>query len=247
MTVLITGGTKGVGRACALRFAAPGRDVFINYHADERAAAAAADAIRERGARPHLLRADLSTPDGMRSMMDRVVANADHLDVIVHCAVDTSAVGGALDIDAGAFAAALQCNGVAVLTLAQMSLPLLRRGSSIVFVTSYGAQGAVPGYVGVGAPKALGEVLAKYLAVELAPLGIRANCVMGSAMDTDAIRSALPPGTAEERLRAAARDNPSGRRIEIDELVDAIEFLCSDRATMIQGQRLVVDGGYYLR
>ncbi|WP_063001574.1 SDR family oxidoreductase [Nocardia mikamii] len=247
MTVLITGGSKGVGRACALRFATPGRDVFINYHADDSAAATAAAAVRERGAQPHLLQADLSTPDGMHSMMDGVAAKADHLGVVVHCAVDTSAVGGALDVDPRAFAAALQCNGIAVLTLTQLALPLLRRGSSIVFVTSHGAPAPVPGYVGVGAPKALGEVLAKYLAVELPPLGIRANCVMGSAMDTAAISSALAPGAAEERLRVAARDNPSGRRIEIDELVDAIEFLCSDRATMIQGQRLVVDGGYYLR
>jgi enoyl-[acyl-carrier protein] reductase III len=70
---------------------------------------------------------------------------------------------------------------------------------------------------------------------------------MGSAMDTDAIRSALPSGEAEARLQRAAELNPSGRRIEIEELVDAIEFLASNKATMIQGQRLIVDGGFYLR
>lgn len=247
MSVLITGGTKGVGRATALRFAQPGTDVFINYHADAAAADVTAAEVTSRGARAHLIKSDVTTAEGVKAILRAVGDTTDHLDVVVHCAVNTSNPGSALTLDPTAFAEAVHANGSAILTLAQCALPFMTAGGSIIFVTSRGSHAVVPGYVAVGAPKALGEILIKYLAVELAPLGIRANSVMGSAMDTDALRSALPPGEAEARLRAAAESNPSGRRIEIDELVDAIEFLVSDRARMIQGQRLTVDGGFYLR
>lgn len=247
MSILVTGGSKGVGRATALRFAQPGVDVFINYHADDAAAEDTAAAIAARGASPHVIKADVRTVEGVRSIFRSVEAVTDRLEVVVHCAVDTSMPGPALELDPIAFADAVQANGSAVLTLTQSAFPLMSSGASVIFVTSRGSHAVVPGYVAVGAPKALGEILIKYLAVELAPLGIRANCVMGSAMDTDAIRSALPPGEAEARLLKAADMNPSGRRIEIDELVDAIEFLVSDQARMIQGQCLTVDGGYYLR
>lgn len=247
MSILVTGGSKGVGRETALRFARPGTDVFVNYHADDSAAETTAAAIADRGARPHLIKSDVRTVEGVTAILQSVAAVTERLDVVVHCAVDTSMPGPALTLDPHAFASAVQANGSAVLGLTQSALPLMRAGGSIIFVTSRGSHAVVPGYAAVGAPKALGEILIKYLAVELAPLGIRANCVMGSAMDTDALRSALPPGEAEARLRVAAETNPSGRRIEIAELVDAIEFLASDGARMIQGQRLVVDGGYYLR
>ena len=203
--------------------------------------------VTERGAIAHLIKSDMGTLEGAQQVIDLVLAKTDRLDLLVHCAVDTTAGGAALEFDLVAFARAVQCNGSAMLALAQGLLPVLCRGSSLIFVTSLGSRAAVPGYVGVGAPKALGETIMTYLAVELAPRGVRANTVMGSAMDTDAIRSALPAGEAEARLQRAADLNPSGRRIVIEELGDAIEFLASNKAIMIQGQRLTVDGGFYLR
>ncbi|WP_433503135.1 SDR family oxidoreductase [Pseudonocardia halophobica] len=86
-----------------------------------------------------------------------------------------------------------------------------------------------------------------FLAVELAPLGVRANTVSASTSNTEALRSVLTHEEAEERLARAAALNSSGRRVEIDEVVDAVEFVCSDRATMMQGQRLTMDGGFHLR
>jgi enoyl-[acyl-carrier-protein] reductase (NADH) len=150
-------------------------------------------------------------------------------------------------MDADDFSRAVQCNGSALLPLVQSALPLFRPGSAIVFVSSRGSQVAVAGYGAVGIPKALGEALAMYLAVELAQLGVRLNTVAASTLDTSSLRSILSEDRAKKWLQQSAERNPSGRRVELSEVVDAIEFLCSDRATMIQGQRLNVDGGFYLR
>jgi enoyl-[acyl-carrier protein] reductase III len=247
VAILVTGGTKGLGRATALRFARTNVDVFVNYHADEDAAQRTAEEITRQGARPHLVRADLGSVEGARTVVNSVAAVTDRLDQLVHCAVDTSLRGPILEMDPARFARATQCNGSALLPLVQSALPLLRPGSSVVFVTSHGSQATVSGYGAVGVPKLLGEGLVRYLAVELAPYGVRANMVAASTLDTQALHSVLTPERAKKWLDKAAERNPSGRRVEVEEVVDAIEFLCSERATMIQGQRLNVDGGFYLR
>jgi len=247
VTILVTGGTKGLGRATALRFATPGVDVFLNYHSDTAAAERTAGEVNERGASAHLVRADLGTIEGVMSLMAMVADATDRLDQLVHCAVDASMRAPLLEMTPEDFARAVQCNGSALLPLVQSALPLFRRGSAVVFVSSRGSQSAVAGYGAVGIPKALGEALVMYLAVELAPLGVRVNTVSASTLDTDALRSILSEERALKWLERSAERNPSGRRVELSEVVDAIEFLCSDRATMIQGQRLNVDGGFYLR
>jgi enoyl-[acyl-carrier protein] reductase III len=247
MSILVTGGSKGLGRATAIRFARPGVDVFVNYHSDKEAAEKTAAEIREKGAQAHLVRADVGTVDGARAAVAAVAEVTDRLDQLVHCAVDTSMRGPILEMDAHRFAQAVQCNGAALLPLVQSAMPLFRRGSAVVFVTSRGSQVAVQEYGAVGVPKMLGEVLMTYLAVELAPLGVRANTVSASTLDTEALRSVLSEEGARKWLERAAAKNPSGRRVELSEVVDAIEFLCSDQSVMIQGQRLNVDGGFYLR
>ncbi|MDF2444704.1 MAG: enoyl-[acyl-carrier protein] reductase [Subtercola sp.] len=243
----MTGGTRGLGKATALRFAAPGTDVFVSFRSNEAAAAQTAKEIADRGATPHLICADLGSVDGAVATISAVAAVTDTLDHLVHCAVDTSINGPLLDMDLGRFESALQCNGWSLLALVKEAKALLQRGSSVVFVTSRGSQLAVAGYGAVGPAKSLGEALIKYLAVELAPLGIRANSVSASTLDTDSLRSVLSEDRAAKWLDRAAARNPSGRRVELSEVVDAIEFLCSDRAAMIQGQRLNIDGGFYLR
>jgi enoyl-[acyl-carrier protein] reductase III len=247
VSILITGGSKGLGRAIAVRFAQRGDEVFINYHSDDASAAATAAAVEAAGGKAHLVKADVSTIEGAYATVDVVAATTGRLGQLVHCAVDTTVRGPVLEMDPFAFAKALQCNASALIPLVQRALPLFHRGSSVIFLTSRGSQAVVAGYGAVGVPKAMAEVLIQYLAVELAPLGVRANCVAASAMDTDALRAVLTEEEAQARLKRASELNPSGRNIELDEVVDTIEFLASDRAVMVQGQRLNVDGGFYLR
>jgi enoyl-[acyl-carrier protein] reductase III len=244
MAVLITGGTKGIGLAIARRFAKPRADIFMAYRNDDSAAATACQEIIALGARAHAVKADVSTPMGARRLMDEVAARTDRLDLIVHGAVKVL-VGPILDLDADAFADAITLNGTSLVFVVQAALPLLRRGSSIVFLSSRGSRQVVPAYGAIGAGKALAEALVRYLAPELAPRGVRINCVAPGTLDTEAVRNLFGEGT-DAFLASEAAANPSGRNIAHDDYTGLFAFLAGPEASMIQGQVIFVNGGQYV-
>ena len=244
MSLLITGGSKGIGRGIAERFAAPGVDVCINYAHDDAAAEQAKLALEEKGARVHLIKGDVSTPGGVQEVVKAAGTAVDRIDQLVHCAVRPASYP-ALEIPPEEFEACVRLNGSALLWLVQAALPLLGRGSSVFFLSSRGAKVAVPNYVGIGASKALAEALVRYLAVELAPHGIRVNTVCASALLTDAFRAVIP--NPDERFAAAAKANPSGRNLTFEDVANAVYFLASPEAEMITGRELFIDGGLYTK
>jgi enoyl-[acyl-carrier protein] reductase III len=243
MSILITGVSKGIGRAIAEEFATDGVDVFINYHADDDAAHATAAAVEAAGGTPHLVKGSVATPEGARAVLDAVASQTDRLDQLVHAAVDPLS-GTAIDMDAERFTDAVKLNGLGLLYVTQAASPLLGRGSTVFFLSSRGSSVVVPNYSALGTSKALGEALVRYLAKELAPRGIRVNTVSAGPLDTSAIRAVIP--NAEERLAAAAAANPSGRGLEFNDVTQAVRWLSSDGASMVQGQLVFVDGGLYL-
>jgi len=244
MAVLITGGTKGVGLAIAKRFAKPDVDIFMAYLRDDASAAAACREIESLGARPHAIKADVGSPDGARSLLSKVAANADRLDVLVHCAVRVL-VGSILDADPIEFARAVTLNGTSLVFIVQAARPLLKRGSSVIFLSSRGSRQIVPAYGAIGAGKALAEALARYLVPELAPLGVRINCVAPGTLDTEAVRSLFGEET-DSFLASEAAGNPSGRNVMHDDYTGLVAFLASPEASMIQGQVVFVNGGQYV-
>jgi NAD(P)-dependent dehydrogenase (short-subunit alcohol dehydrogenase family) len=244
VAILVTGGTKGIGLAIALRFSHPGNDVFVNYHSDKAAAAEAARRIEERGATAHPVQADVGTTEGVRALMSVVAEGADHLDQLVHCAVRV-VPGPALDADPEEFAAAVQLNGTALQHLVQAALPMFRPGSTVFFISSRGGRAVLPGYASVGVAKALGESLVRYLATELAPWGVRINAVAPGAVDTEAFRAVFGDAS-EDVLAQSAATNPSGRLVSDDDYTALVEFLSRPEAAMIQGQVIFVNGGQNL-
>ena len=244
MSILVTGGTKGIGLAIARRFAKPRVDVFLNYRADETAAERARVEIDALGARCHVIRGDVGTPAGAAAVLDEVRAKTDRIDQLVHCAVKVLP-GPLLEIDPVGFTDAINLNGTAMVYLVQAARPLLRSGSTVFFLSSRGSRVPLPNYAAVGAGKSLAESLVRYLALELAPLGVRANCVAPGAVDTDALRQVYGDRT-DEVLRQSAAANPSGRNVTDDDYCSLIEYLASPGAAMIQGQVVFVNGGSYL-
>jgi enoyl-[acyl-carrier protein] reductase III len=244
MTVLVTGGSSGIGRAVAERWAGLGHDVVINYHANDAAADETAAAVADAGGKPHLVKADVGTADGVAAVVDGVREVTDSLDLYVHCAA-LAVTGAALTIDPAKLAHAIAVNGTSLVPLTQGLLPVLQRGSSLVYVSSLGARMFVPSYVALGPAKSLGEALIRYLAVELAPHGVRANTVSAGPLDTPAFRTMFGD-QAQARLDGAAKANPSGRGLELSDVVAAIEWISSPAASMVQGQTLMVDGGISL-
>lgn len=239
MAILITGGSKGIGRGVAERFAADGAHVIIGYSHDDEAAASAQAAVAERGGRCTLVKADLSTPDGLDVLVRGVNAATDHLDQIVHGAV-RAVKTMALDMSADDFAKVVWVNGSVFLSLVQGLRPLLAAGSSIFFISGRGAKLVVPEYVAIGAPKALAEALVRYLAVELAPAGIRVNSVSPSSVLTDSIR--VIRADADARFAALAAKNPSGRNIEPADVGALIHHLSSADLSLATGRDYVLDG-----
>jgi len=236
VNVFITGGSRGIGRAIALRFARDGASrVAIGYLRNDRAAEEAADELRALGAEVVLVRGNVTSARVLEE-----VAALGPLDVLVHNAA-TGVIRPALETEDKHWDWTVNANARALLQLARVAAPQMPPGSSIVAISSLGAQRVLENYILVGASKAALESLVRYLAVELAP-GIRVNAVSGGVVETGALEH-FP--NREEMLKAGA-SNPVGRLVTPDDIAGAVAFLCSPDADMVRGQTLIVDGGFSL-
>ena len=237
-SVLVTGGSRGIGRETALRFAEEGATkVAIGYLRNDRAAEETAEELRIRGAEPVLVRGNVAS-----ERVAREVAELGALDVLVHNAA-TGVIRPALETEDKHWDWTLAANARALLSLTRAAAPAMSEGSSIVAISSLGAQRVLENYVLVGTSKAALEAVVRYLGVELAPRGIRVNAVSGGVVETGALEH-FP--NREEMLQAGRQRTPAGRMVEARDLADAVLFLASPRASMIVGQTLVVDGGFSL-
>ena len=237
-SVLVTGGSRGIGKAIALRFAALGAvRVAIGYLRSDAAAEVTAEELRALGAEPVLVRGNVSS-----ERVQAEVADLGPLDVLVHNAA-TGVIRPALETEDKHWDWTLAANARALLALTRVAAPQMPAGSSIVGISSLGAHRVLENYTLVGTSKAALEALVRYLAVELAPRGIRVNAVSGGVVETGALDH-FP--NREEMLRAGA-DNPAGRLVSPEDIAGAVTFLCSPEAEMIRGQTLIVDGGFSLR
>jgi enoyl-[acyl-carrier protein] reductase III len=236
-SVLVTGGTRGIGKTIALRFAHDGAArIALGYLRNDRAAEETAAEVRDAGAEPMLVRGNVAS--------DRTVQEfAAHgpWDVVVHNAA-TGVVRTVLETEDKHWDWTLNANARALLSLTRACAPTMERGSSIVAVSSLGSTRVLENYVLIGTSKAALEAVVRYLAVELAPRGIRANTVSAGVVETDALEY-FP--NKEDRLRSVER-TPAGRLVEPKDVAAAVAFLCSNDAQMILGQTLVVDGGFSL-
>ena len=237
-SVLVTGGSRGIGREIALRFADEGATrVAIGYMRNDTAAEAVAAELRERGADVVLVRGNVSST----RVADEVAALGP-LDVLVHSAA-TGVARPALETEDKHWDWTLNANARALLSLTRAAAPSMPQGSAIVAISSLGSVRVLENYVLVGASKAALESVVRYLGVELAPRGIRVNAVSGGVVETDAL-SAFP--NRDEMLRAARERTPAGRMVEARDIADAVLFLAGPNAQMICGQTIVVDGGFSL-
>jgi enoyl-[acyl-carrier protein] reductase III len=236
LNVFVTGGSRGIGRAIALRFARDGAQrVAIGYLRNDTAAEQTAAELRELGAEVTLVRGNVTS----QRVLDDVAALGP-LDVLVHNAA-TGVIRPALETEDKHWDWTLNANARALLQLARVAAPSMPDGSSIVALSSLGAQRVLENYVLVGTSKAALESLVRYLGVELAPR-VRVNAVSGGVVETGALEH-FP--NREEMLKAGAA-NPVGRLVTPEDIAGAVAFLCSADADMIRGQTIIVDGGFSL-
>ena len=238
-SVLVTGGTRGIGKVIALRFAELGAaKVAISYLRNDRAAEETAEEIRALGAEPLALRGNLGDPEKAAAVVERAGA----LDVLVANAA-TGVIRPVLELTEKHWDWTLNANARSLLTLARHAARDMQAGGSIVAISSLGASRVLDNYALVGTSKAAIEALVRYLAVELAPRGIRVNAVSAGLVETAAL-DYFP--NRDEMLRFYRARTPAGRLVEPPDVADAVAFLASPEADMIRGQTVVVDGGYSL-
>lgn len=238
-SILVTGGTRGIGLAISLRFARAGSRVIANYLRNEKAA----ENLKEIASRERLAillsRADVSSESGLEILGQSLKEIGSPLSGLVHCAA-TGVHRPIEELTIRHFDWTHGLNVRAFFGLVKLLLDHFSKGSSIVAVSSWGAVRAMPLYSLVGSSKGALEALARHLAVELAPRGIRVNILRAGAVLTD-VWNAIPNG--EERLAETIRRTPAGRLTTAEEVAYGAQFLCSDAASGIVGQTLVLDGG----
>ena len=233
---IVTGGTRGIGRATALALAAAGAAVTVNFRSDQAAASAAVAALEQAGAAATAVRADVTDPDDVRRLFAEARAAHGPPDVLV-ANVGVPGFGPVDDVGPDEFERVFGAITRATFVLLQEGARQLADGGSIVVVSSGAAVTPGPGGGLYGAAKAAIDFWGTTLAKELGPRGIRVNSVMPGLTDTDGM--ILPP----EQADALVARTPLGRLGRPEEVADVIAFLAGDGARWVTGQRFAADGG----
>jgi enoyl-[acyl-carrier protein] reductase III len=240
---LVTGSSRGIGRACALRLAEAGADVIVNYVTSQAAAQEVAEKIQRLGRRAALVKGDVSEWDDVQAMVGFVREKFGRLDILV----SNAASGGfrpLLEANARHFEAAMNTNVRALMYLVQAAKDLLPRRegrSRVIALSSHGSHRPLPAYGLIGASKAALESMVRQLAFELGGQGVNCNVVLAGLVPTDSTRAL--PGAEEIFAGAKAKSLVGGRLVAPEDVANAVLFLASPLADLVQGQTLVVDGG----
>ena len=239
---LVTGGSRGIGKAIALELARQGADVAFNYLRNHQAARQTEEELQALGVQTCRVRAHVGDAESIRRLFAEVQKQFGRLDILVNNAA-SGVQRSALELEEKHWDWTLDVNARGPWLCSKEAVPLMKEGGVIINITSLGSQRVLPYYLAVGASKAALEALTRYLAVELAPQGISVNAVAGSVVETEALDH-FP--NREEMVAEAAQHTPAGRMVTPEDIAGLVAFLCTPDASMIRGQVIVVDGGYSL-
>lgn len=235
---LVTGGSRGIGKAVSLNLARRGSNVVIAYLRNRSAAEETVGLLEGEGVKAVAVRANVGDEAKLDGLFDSVDEMFGHLDIFISNAA-TGVIKPVEELDERAWRWTMDANARALLLGARRASSLMTDGGSMIAMSSGGSTRVLPGYAVVGASKAAIEALVRYLGVELAPR-IRVNAVSPGVVDTDALKH-FP--MRDEMLSGAKNKTPSGRLVTPEDVAGVVDFLTSDAAEMITGQTITIDGG----
>lgn len=241
--VCVTGSSRGIGRTLALRFAAEGADLVINYFRNGDAAREVAKEVEAYGVRAITVRANMAQEEKIASMFEEIHEAYGRLDVFIHNAA-SGRNRGVMEVDAKGWDWTMDVNTRAFLLGAQKAAELMpETGGAMLALSSFGSDHVFPYYATVGSSKAALESLVRYFAIELAPKRINVNAISAGAIMTDALGH-FPE--MDKTLETLQEKMPYHRMVTPDDVANLALFLCSKEAEMVRGQTVKLDGGITL-
>tara|TARA_Y100001960_G_scaffold48262_1_gene48936 strand:+ start:793 stop:1548 length:756 start_codon:yes stop_codon:yes gene_type:complete len=240
-TTLVTGASRGIGKAIALEFARRGSNIAFNYLRNHKAAADSKKEIEALGVKCVAVRAHLGDTDKIDEMFKNISNEFKTLNILINNAA-SGVQKRANELQPKHWDWAMNINARAPWICSIKASELMHEGGNIINITSEGSRTVLPYYLSVGTSKAALESLTKYLAVELAEKNINVNAISGGYIETGAFDS-FPN---KESMSEATAKTLSGRKMTAQDIANVAVFLCTNKADMIRGQILVVDGGVTL-
>lgn len=236
---LITGASRGIGRAIALRLARDGYTIALNYRADEQAAQATAQILQALGTDGVLCKADVTDEQAVRGMVQAIEKQYGHIDLLVNNAgIAEQALFTDLTSDRWRHMMDVHVNAAFYTCSAVLPGMIRRHSGCIINIASMWGQVGASCEVHYSTAKAALIGMTKALAKEVGPSGIRVNCVSPGAVDTD-----MMAGFSPEDRSAIADETPLGRLGKPEEIAAAVSFLASSDAAFVTGQVISPNGG----
>lgn len=242
---LITGSSRGIGRAIALELARQGADIAVHYLRKKSAADEVTAAIQKMGRKAIAIRANLAEAAQIEAMFDELAETFGRCDILVGNAA-SGTPRDILEVEDKHWDWTMDVNARAILRCAKRAAPLMEQAGwgRIVTISSPGSTRVLPHYAAIGLSKAALEAMTRYLAVELAAKGIIVNAVSPGMVHTDAVHAF--PVDLQAVIEQTTRRTPAHRLVTPEDVARVVAFLCSEAAEMIVGQTIVIDGGYGL-
>ncbi|MGA8576098.1 MAG: SDR family oxidoreductase [Candidatus Cybelea sp.] len=239
---LITGSSRGIGRALALTLARDGAAVVVNYVRNADLAGETVREIEALGSRAIAVQANVEAVDEIDLLFDAVEAEFGRLDHFVSNAA-ASSFKKIADLKAHNLDRSFDLNVRAFVLGAQRAVKLMKNGGRIAVLSSYGSIRAYPTYANLGSNKAAIEAFVRYMAVEFAPQNINVNAVNGGLIDTESCAYFYERVGGMAPIESVLSKIPKGRMGTVQEVADTIAFLLSAESEYITGQTICVDGG----
>ncbi len=241
-TALITGGSRGIGRAICLELARRGANICFNYLRSHTSARATEQELQSLGVQTLRHRANVANPEAIQELVTAISEKFGRIDILVNNAA-SGVMRSSLELEEKHWDWTQDINVKGPWLLTSKAAKLMDSDARVINLSSPGSGRVLPSYFAVGVSKAALEAVTRYMAIDLAPKGISVNAVSAGFVQTDAL-DAFPD---ELGIRdVASRDTPAGRAVTPEEVAKVVAMLCSPDAEMIRGQVIVVDGGEML-
>ena len=239
---LVTGASRGIGRAIALQLASEGAELILNYRRSKTECESVLQEIDDLGGSAIAIRADVGNEDKTDAMFEVIKDRYGQLDILIANA-SFGIPGSILNANNKYWDVTFNATARSIFHCSLRASELMTKGGNIVSVTSYGGQRVLKGYGVVGPAKAAVEGLTRSLSVELAPKNIIVNGVMPGITDTKSFRAIE---RADEIVESVKEQTPIGRLVTPEDVSKVVSFLCSPDASMIVGQFIIIDGGAFI-